>query len=117
MLAATTCTNASSLLYRSSEENGCHVARLGPYDLGFFDQDNGRVASAENPFGAKAFPMCPDEMDTMCPGRTFEIMAPRRDYSALRASPLRGRPSGARHRRYAALSSNRLFVCRGFEFK
>jgi hypothetical protein len=30
-------------------------------------------------------------------------------------SPLRGRPSGDRHRRCAALSSNSLVVCREFE--
>jgi hypothetical protein len=34
---------------------------------------------------------------------------------ALRAHPYRGRPSGDRHRRCAALSSNRLVVCRRFE--
>src|ERR1700733_9619121 len=28
------------------------------YDLGFFDQEVGRVTSAENPFGAKVLPMC-----------------------------------------------------------
>ncbi len=30
------------------------------YDLGFFDQECGRVTSAENPFGAKVLPMCPE---------------------------------------------------------
>lgn len=29
------------------------------YDLGFFDQECGRVTSAENPFDAKVLPMCP----------------------------------------------------------
>ncbi len=29
------------------------------YDLGFFDQEFGRVECAENPFGAKAPPMSP----------------------------------------------------------
>jgi putative transposase len=29
------------------------------YDLGFFDQEVGRVTSAENPFAAKVLPMCP----------------------------------------------------------
>ena len=29
------------------------------YDLGFFDQECGRVTSAENPFNAKVLPMCP----------------------------------------------------------
>jgi len=29
------------------------------YDLGFFDQECGRVTSAENPFEAKVLPMCP----------------------------------------------------------
>ena len=29
------------------------------YDLGFFDQEVGRVTSAENPFDAKVLPMCP----------------------------------------------------------
>ena len=29
------------------------------YDLGFFDQECGRVTSAENPFAAKVLPMCP----------------------------------------------------------
>jgi hypothetical protein len=39
------------------------------------------------------------------------ISRARRDYSALRASPLRGRPAGDR-RRYVELS---LLVCREFE--
>jgi hypothetical protein len=39
-----------------------------------------------------------------------------KDYSALHASPLRGRPAGDRHRRCAALSSNRLVFRRGFEW-
>ena len=30
------------------------------YDLGFFDQETDRVTSAENPFGAKVLPMCPE---------------------------------------------------------
>jgi putative transposase len=30
------------------------------YDLGFFDYETGRVTSAENPFGAKVLPMCPE---------------------------------------------------------
>jgi putative transposase len=30
------------------------------YDLSFFDHDTGRITSAENPFGAKVFPMCPE---------------------------------------------------------
>ena len=30
------------------------------YDLGFFDQECGRVTSAENPFEAKVLPMCPE---------------------------------------------------------
>jgi putative transposase len=30
------------------------------YDLGFFDHESGRVESAENPFGAKLLPMCPE---------------------------------------------------------
>jgi len=30
------------------------------YDLGFFDHETDRVTSAENPFGAKVFPMCPE---------------------------------------------------------
>jgi putative transposase len=30
------------------------------YDLGFFDQELGTVTSAENPFGAKVLPMCPE---------------------------------------------------------
>jgi putative transposase len=30
------------------------------YDLGFFDQECGRVTSAENPFDAKVLPMCPE---------------------------------------------------------
>jgi hypothetical protein len=29
------------------------------YDLGFFDQEYGRVECAENPFGAKVLPMSP----------------------------------------------------------
>jgi hypothetical protein len=29
------------------------------YDLGFFDQEVGRVTSAENPFDAKVLPVCP----------------------------------------------------------
>ena len=29
------------------------------YDLGFFDQEYGRVECAENPFGAKVSPMSP----------------------------------------------------------
>ena len=29
------------------------------YDLGFFDHEAGRLASAENPFAAKVLPMCP----------------------------------------------------------
>ena len=32
------------------------------YDLGFFDQETGRITSAENPFGAKVLPMCPAGM-------------------------------------------------------
>jgi hypothetical protein len=32
------------------------------YDLGCFDQDFGRVECAENPFGAKLLPMCPDQI-------------------------------------------------------
>jgi putative transposase len=30
------------------------------YDLGFFDHETGRITSAENPFGAKVLPMCPE---------------------------------------------------------
>jgi putative transposase len=30
------------------------------YDLGFFDHQSGRITSAENPFGAKVLPMCPE---------------------------------------------------------
>ena len=30
------------------------------YDLGFFDHQTGRITSAENPFGAKVLPMCPE---------------------------------------------------------
>ena len=30
------------------------------YDLGFFDYETGRITSAENPFGAKVLPMCPE---------------------------------------------------------
>jgi len=30
------------------------------YDLGFFDHQSGTMASAENPFGAKVLPMCPE---------------------------------------------------------
>jgi putative transposase len=30
------------------------------YDLGFFDHETGRITSAENPFGAKMLPMCPE---------------------------------------------------------
>ena len=30
------------------------------YDLGFFDQEGGRVTSVENPFDAKVLPMCPE---------------------------------------------------------
>src|SRR5882672_6141217 len=41
-------------------------------------------------------------------------MRARRDYSALRASPLRGRPEG-RSTWLAAKLSNPLVVCRGFE--
>ena len=29
------------------------------YDLGFFDEECGRVECAENPFGAKVLPMSP----------------------------------------------------------
>jgi hypothetical protein len=48
----------------------------------------------------------------------FKNWLPVTDYSALRASPLRGRPAGDRHRRCAALSSNRrptaVIVSEGF---
>ena len=30
------------------------------YDLGFFDHQTGRITSAENPFGARLLPMCPE---------------------------------------------------------
>jgi len=30
------------------------------YDLGFFDHETERITSAENPFGAKVLPMCPE---------------------------------------------------------
>ena len=30
------------------------------YDLGFFDHETGRITAAENPFGAKVLPMCPE---------------------------------------------------------
>ena len=30
------------------------------YDRGFFDHETGRITSAENPFGAKVVPMCPE---------------------------------------------------------
>ncbi|HEX4049789.1 MAG TPA: IS481 family transposase [Steroidobacteraceae bacterium] len=30
------------------------------YDLGFFDHETGTITSAENPFGAKVLPMCPE---------------------------------------------------------
>jgi putative transposase len=30
------------------------------YDLGFFDEEAGRVTSVENPFDAKVLPMCPE---------------------------------------------------------
>jgi len=30
------------------------------YDLGFFDEDVGRVTNVENPFDAKVLPMCPE---------------------------------------------------------
>ena len=29
------------------------------YDLGFFDEQAGRVEPGDNPFGAKVLPMCP----------------------------------------------------------
>ena len=31
------------------------------YDLGFFDEEAGRVTSVDNPFDAKVLPMCPPE--------------------------------------------------------
>jgi hypothetical protein len=30
------------------------------YDLGFFDHETGRLASADNPFAPKVLPMCPE---------------------------------------------------------
>jgi putative transposase len=30
------------------------------YDLGFLDHQSGRITSAENPFGARVLPMCPE---------------------------------------------------------
>ena len=30
------------------------------YDLGFFDKETRRVEGAENPFGAKVLPSCPE---------------------------------------------------------
>jgi putative transposase len=30
------------------------------YDLGFFDQETGRLTSVDNPFGAKVLPMSPE---------------------------------------------------------
>ena len=30
------------------------------YDLGFFDDETGRVECAQNPFGAKVLPMSPE---------------------------------------------------------
>jgi len=30
------------------------------YDLGFFDHETGTITSAENPFGARVLPMCPE---------------------------------------------------------
>ena len=36
------------------------LASFMQYDLGFFDQETGWITSAENPFGAKVLPMCPE---------------------------------------------------------
>jgi len=33
---------------------------LMQYDLGFFDHETDSVTGAENPFGAKVLPMCPE---------------------------------------------------------
>jgi putative transposase len=36
------------------------LVTLMNYDLGFFDNQSGRVESTANPFGAKVLPMCPE---------------------------------------------------------
>ncbi len=38
----------------------CRLVSFMKYDLGFFDQELATVTSAENPFGAKTLPMCPE---------------------------------------------------------
>ncbi len=40
------------------------------YDLGFFDDQSGTMTSAENPFGAKVLPMCPERTATRSGRRT-----------------------------------------------
>src|SRR5277367_4284398 len=58
-------------------------------------------------------PACQKLSGTYVPEITDKYWCRKEDYSALRASPLRGRPAGAQIG-FADLS-NRLFVCQGFE--
>jgi hypothetical protein len=48
------------------------------YDLGFFDQELGTVTSAENPFGAKVLPICPERTKILWRARTDSNRRPLR---------------------------------------
>ncbi len=45
---------------RSCHRKRRRLVSFMQYDLGFFDQETGWITSAENPFGAKVLPMCPE---------------------------------------------------------
>ena len=47
------------------------------YDLGFFDQELGRVTSAENPFEAKVLPARLVKTLPMCPQRPRKFLVAR----------------------------------------
>jgi putative transposase len=50
------------------EDDGIWVVSFLDYDLGFFDQDEGRVEPAPNPFIAKVLTMSPEQTVNHVPG-------------------------------------------------
>jgi putative transposase len=50
------------------EDDGIWLVSFLEYDLGFFDQDVGRVEPAPNPFIAKVLTMSPEQTVNHVPG-------------------------------------------------
>ena len=79
-------TPARLVLFRNSTDSGCGTAQsaMGPFycpmdervylDLGFFDEECGRVECAENPFGAKLLPMSPEQSVTHDSGMDLDFI-------------------------------------------